>query len=510
MSKKNIILCFILLLKFVLQYALISTEYDLHRDEYLYLDQANHLAWGYLSVPPVTSWFSYIILLLGKSVFWVRFFPALFGALTILIVWKTTELLGGNLFALILSATAILLSALLRLNLLYQPNSIDVLCWALFYYCLIQFIYSNKDKWLLIAAVVFAFGFLNKYNVLFMAMGLFPALLITKQRKIFAGKHLYYAAGLALLLVLPNLVWQYQNDFPVIYHMQLLTETQLNNSSRTDFIKEQLIYYLGAFYVLIAGIISFFLYQPFHKYRVLFWSYVFTLIIFMYFKAKGYYAMGLHPVYFAFGSVYLEKLLDRKTWVRYLKPVMLLIAIVMFIPLANVAFPVSGPAETEKKAQSFKDFNLLRWEDGKDHSLPQDFADMLGWSELAAKVDSVYAILPDKNAVLVLCDNYGQAGAINYYSKFSDINALSYNADYIHWFDMGRKINDVIIIKDIYDEDRERKDEIPLFDTVMLTGRIENKYAREYDTRIYLLKGAKADIHTIIKEDIEEHDWKNR
>ena len=135
---------------------------------------------------------------------------------------------------------------------------------------------------------------------------------------------------------------------------------------------------------------------------------------------------------------------------------------------------------------------------------------MLGWSELAAKVDSVYAILPDKNAVLVLCDNYGQAGAINYYSKFSDINALSYNADYIHWFDMGRKINDVIIIKDIYDEDRERKDEIPLFDTVMLTGRIENKYAREYDTRIYLLKGAKADIHTIIKEDIEEKKKKNR
>lgn len=32
----------------------------------------------------------------------------------------------------------------------------------------------------------------------------------------------------------------------------------------------------------------------------------------------------------------------------------------------------------------------------------------------------------------------------------------------------------------------------------------------EYDTRIYLLKGAKTDIHVIIKEDIEEHDWKNR
>lgn len=55
MSKKTIILLGFIILKFVLQYALISPEYDLQRDEYLHLDQAHHLAWGYLSVPPVTS-----------------------------------------------------------------------------------------------------------------------------------------------------------------------------------------------------------------------------------------------------------------------------------------------------------------------------------------------------------------------------------------------------------------------------------------------------------------------
>ena len=100
MTKKTIILIGFIILKFVLQYVLISPEYDLQRDEYLHLDQAHHLAWGYLSVPPVTSWISYIIFLLGNSVFWVRFFPALFGAVTLLIVWKTIEVLKGNLYAL--------------------------------------------------------------------------------------------------------------------------------------------------------------------------------------------------------------------------------------------------------------------------------------------------------------------------------------------------------------------------------------------------------------------------
>ena len=91
MTKKNLVLILFLVLKFALQYVLLSSEYDLQRDEYLHLDQAKHLAWGFQSVPPFTSWVSYIILLLGNTIFWIKFFPALFGALTLLIVWKANS-----------------------------------------------------------------------------------------------------------------------------------------------------------------------------------------------------------------------------------------------------------------------------------------------------------------------------------------------------------------------------------------------------------------------------------
>ena len=161
MTKRNLILFGFIVLKFILQYVLVSSEYDLQRDEYLHLDQANHLAWGYLSVPPLTSWFSYLILLLGNSFFWIKFFPALFGALTLLIVWKAIELLKGNLYALILGALCVLFSCLLRLNMLYQPNSFDVLCWTAFYYFLIQYLTSENKKWFYWAGVIFALGFLN-------------------------------------------------------------------------------------------------------------------------------------------------------------------------------------------------------------------------------------------------------------------------------------------------------------------------------------------------------------
>ena len=91
MKKGRLICCLFILLKFVLQYVLVNDVYELHRDEFLHLDQAKHLAWGFHSVPPVTSWISWIILQLGNGIFWVKFFPALFGALTILVVWKTIE-----------------------------------------------------------------------------------------------------------------------------------------------------------------------------------------------------------------------------------------------------------------------------------------------------------------------------------------------------------------------------------------------------------------------------------
>src|SRR5690606_663034 len=193
MSKKAIFLAGFILLKFLLQYSFINPEYDLHRDEYLHLDQGNHLAWGYLSVLPVTSWISYIIKLLGNSIFWIKFFPALFGALTILVVWKAIEDLKGNLFALILGATCVLFSVLLRLNILYQPNSLDVLCWTTLYFIVIKYMNTEKNKWLFFGAMVFALGFLNKYNMAFLVIGLLPSIIITKQRKLLWNKYFYLA-----------------------------------------------------------------------------------------------------------------------------------------------------------------------------------------------------------------------------------------------------------------------------------------------------------------------------
>ncbi len=502
MTKKTLLLLGFILAKFLLQYNLINPYYDLHRDEYLHLDQANHLAWGYLSVPPVTSWISCIIQFLGNSLFWVKFFPALFGALTIVVVWKIIQELKGNLFALILGATCVLLSALLRLNFLFQPNSLDVLSWTTVYFFIIKYFNRKKTKWILIAAVAFAIGFLNKYNIAFLVVGFFPAVLLTEQREIFTVKKLYISILLCLLLISQNLLWQYNNDFPVFHHLQTLASTQLINIKRWDFFKEQAFYFVGSLPIIIASLYALLFYEPFKKYKPFFWSFIFTLIIFAYLRAKSYYAIGLYPVYISFGSVFLGNILNTNRR-KYLRPVFISIPVLFYILLFNVFYSVQKPEDILKKEKAYQKLGLLRWEDGKDHTLPQDFADMLGWKELAFKVDSAYLRLPNKESTIILCDNYGQAGAINFYTS-QKIRAVSFSADYINWFDLSGNYENLIRVKVRERSNTELEKTAPFFQNSILAASVTNNLAREFGTTIFVFTGAKIDVRERIKKEIDQ------
>lgn len=502
MTRKTTLLIALIALKFLLQYFLIIPDYELHRDEYLHLDQGNHLAWGFMSVPPVTSWIAWLIRALGNGIWTVRFFPALFGALTMLVVWKAAERLGGNLYACLLAGVCVLFSVLLRLNQLFQPNSLDVLCWTTLYYFLISYIHSGNRRWLYGFGAVFAFGFLNKYNIAFAVIGLLPAVLLTSQRRLLLNRDVYLALLLGLVLIAPNLIWQYQNGFPVFHHMKELAETQLVNVNRADFLKDQLLYFIGALVVIVAGLYGIVTYKPFKPYRLFFFSLFFTLAVFLYLRAKGYYAIGIYPIYMAFGAVYLAAVV-RTAWLR---SALVLMPVVLFIPLYRVAFPNKTPQQIIANPGPYQKLGMLRWEDGKDHPLPQDFADMVGWRELAEKVDAAYASMPPGEPVLVLCDNYGQAGAINYFSK-KGIKAVTFNADYVNWFDLSRPYKHLVRVKNAWEREDEIKETGPLFATGFAADSLTNPYAREHGAVIFVFRNARIDVNARLAKEIAEEKW---
>jgi len=500
-TRDNSILLLFMSVKVFVQYLLIHPVYDLQRDEYLHLDQANHPAWGYISLPPLSSWVAMIIKALGNDVFWVKFFPALFGAFTIYFAWKIVQALGGNLFAKILVASSLLVSVLLRLNTMFQPNSFEVMSWTAFYYFLVLFVQSQKNRYLYILAFVAALGFLNKYNLLFMVAGLIPAIIISPNRDVFRNKHLYYALIFFLLLITPNIIWQVNNNYPVVHHMKTLARTQLVNVERSGFLKEQVLYFLNSLFILVAAAIAFIRYRPFVIYRFIGVGYVFSIALYVYLRAKGYYAIGLYPALIAFGVVYLEHITEGgRKWI--FRVLMIVVQIGIFVPLFQVVMPDKSPAQISANLEPYRRFGLLRWEDGKEHHLPQDFADMVGWRELAYKVDSVYNTLPDKESILIICDNYGQAGAINYYT-INNLKAVTFNADYVNWFPMGMNIKHVILVSN--DEDDPVNGEERLFcDTVYKAGSVTDTNAREFGTIIFVLKNINVDVWPRINKEIAE------
>lgn len=498
-SQSTFLLVAFLVLKIVLSFWLVNDVYELHRDEFLHLDQANHLAAGYLSVPPFTAFVSLLIRWLGNSEWVVRLFPALFGAATIFFCWKMVELLDGSLFAKCLVAIACLCSAYLRLNTLYQPNSFDVLAWAAVFYSLMRYFKDGQPANLYALAVWAALGFLNQYNIIFLLLGLLPALLVTTRRKLFTHKHFYGALLLMIVLVSPNVIWQIVNHFPVLKHMKELQETQLTHVNRADFFKEQLLYFACAIFVLLGGFIGLLLHRPWREHRWVLFTYVATIALFSFFNAKGYYALGLYPVILAFGSAYLS--LKLKRWP--FRALLLAFTIGTFIWLIPFIMPVYSPVQIIAEHNRFQRLGLLRWNDGQEHDLPQDYADMTGWRELAAIVDSAYNLVPDKSGLLILCDNYGEAGAINYYSAFGNIGATSFSADYKYWMDLTVPVRTKIRVREFYSREAATKDSLD-YRSMRRIGEVRNPYSLERGTAVYLLHDPKVDVNAELRKYLSE------
>ena len=496
--KKYWILLLLILVKFVLQFIVINPIYELHRDEFLHLDQAFHPAAGFISVPPLISWVSILINFLGGGLFWIRFFPALFGVLTLVSIWLIIEELDGGIFAQLLSGTVFVFSVFTRVNLLYQPNSFDILVWTAVFYLLVRYIIDSKPNWLYCIAIVSVLGFYNKYNVVFLLMGLFLAILGTDLRKVLVSKSFFIALLLGLILFLPNLLWQYNHGFPVVLHMKVLRESQLSHVDTLGFIKDQLVFLAGALPLFIAAFFAFFSHFELKKFKVIGFTFILVMAVFILLKAKNYYALGLYPVLFAFGSVYLEKNFPRKF--PYISIIYLTINILLFIGVAKFMFPVLSPEEIIERKEQFDSMGLMRWEDGKNHQLPQDFADMLGWKEMSAHTCNTFNRLTeeDKKGTLIFCDNYGQAGALNFYNRGKTPEAYSFSTDYLFWIPENIRITNVILIGK-YPDNKV----VQLFNRIEKIGSVENPFAREKGTSVYLMSGAKEKFSRVFNDEVK-------
>ena len=470
-------------MKFILPFLLQSPAYELHRDEFLYYEQGQHPALGYLENPPLLSYLGTISGWLGGSEFWIKFWPSLLGALTVVVTGLITSEFGGKKFAQALAGLGIITGAYLRMHFLFQPNSLDIFFWTLAIYFLIRFIKTANQKHFYYYAAALAVGFWSKYSIIFLIAAITIGLLITYHRKIFTKAFTYKAALLGFVLVLPNVLWQYFHNWPLVHHMQELQETQLRFLNPLDFIKDQILYLLPVVFVWITGLVWIFKNR---QWQFISWTYFFVIILLLLGRGKSYYSMGIYPVLLAAGAVAWENFSARKVWLRYAAVTLIIILTILFIPML---LPIWKPQKLAAfyKNNSVEKTGLLKWEDQKNHPLPQDFSDMVGWREIAQQTTVVYNHLSkeEQTRTLIKGDNYGLCGALNFYGKKLGLpQVYGYNGSFLLWMPDTLHLENVITVGEQFPD--TTRDLVKHFKRISIEGELKDSFARQNGTQIIL------------------------
>ena len=361
---------------------------EYHRDELLYFSLGQHPAFGYVSVPPLIGWIAWLMQnIFGYSVFAVRLFPALLSGLMVFLASLMAKELGGSRYAGILAGIGLTISIFfMRSFALFQPVHTEIFLWTLCIFFILKYINTRNDRFLIFFGIAAGFALLNKYLSVLLFTGLLVVIPFTIYRDLFRKRMFWTGLITGFLIFLPNLIWQAFKGFPVFNHLSELYDKQLVHMDIPLFLTEQLLMPFAGSVLTIAGLIFLLTGKNAAKFRFLGYVAVFVILALLVLKGKSYYTLGVFPFLIISGAVAYD-LWIKKRWVRITIPLFL---ILITIPAVPIGLPVYDKEGLIKYFNKFGTDLGKRFEDGSIHSLPQDYADMLGWEELTLLAKKAY------------------------------------------------------------------------------------------------------------------------
>jgi hypothetical protein len=229
--------------------------------------------------------------------------------------------LGGKRFAQGFAALATLCApGILSLDGFLSMNAFEPLFWMGCAWLLLRIVNTGNQKLWIWFGVVAGLGLENKYSMLIFGAGLACGLLLTPERRMLARPWTWIACAIALLIFLPNLVWNIQHHFPF-----LELQANIRRSGRdvpltpwAFFGQETLAMHPLALPLWLAGLWFYFFSPRGKPFRVLGWAWVFTAAVIVVRSPRIYYLFPAFPILFAGGAVACEAWLNRP-WLAWAK-----------------------------------------------------------------------------------------------------------------------------------------------------------------------------------------------
>jgi len=469
-------------------------RYGIFRDELYYLACTDRPAWGYVDLPPLSiavlrGWRA----VFGDGVVAIRIPVVLCSAAWLALVLKLTAELGGRAGAQAIAGTGALFAPLLLgTRRFYSMNALDHLLWAAALLLLVRSLRRERlAEWIGLGVVV-GLGLLNKYSMGFLAAAVAVGVVLTSHRRVLATKGPWIAAAIALALFAPHLAWEQAHDWPSLEFMRNAAERKNAAVSPSAFVGRQLLE-LGPLNALVWVAGLGWLLAGGARMRVLAIAYLLLLVFFATRNAKPYYLGASYPVLFAAGGVFWERRLRGPRGRRWGTPALVGALAASGLALVPFALPVL-PVERFVAYQAALGLEPHAEERNELGALPQGYADMFGWRELADLVDRAWGRLSDEERArcVIYLRNYGEAGAVDYFGRERGWSpALCAHNSYWTWGPGDLPGDVAIIVGNSRDLAEARADLEGLFDAVELVGMLEHPYAMPFENgrHVFLCRG---------------------
>jgi len=467
-----------------------------------YIACSKRLAAGYVDHPPLAMFLMAAgRSLFGATEFGIRALPAVAHALVVALAGLIARRLGGRRTAVFLSCLSVFLAPIIIGHTsIFQMNAFAYLFWALAAYLLALIADRSRPGLWVLLGVVMGLGLLNKIDFLWFGAGLGAGLLLTDLRKHLSTPWPYAAAGIALFLFTPFIVWNITHDFAHLEFIRNASTGKYSGLSRLDFLAGQALFLNPVNMLLwVPGLLFLLFNREARRYRVLGIIYATAFLILLANPhSKAEYLAPAYVMLFAAGGVAIERWASRgrRGWAVASFAALSALTSLLMMPMAVPALPVDTfikySAAIGMKPSSSENLSLSE--------LPQFYADMFGWEEMARDVSAVYLTLPEaeRASTVVLARNYGEAGTLEYYaSKYPLPRVICPHNSYWFWGYPKEDIRNVIVLRGNEEDHKKSCAEVTL--AAIHTCRYCMPY--ENNMRIFVCRGLRVPLAEVWKRD---------
>ena len=383
----------------------LAPRYGPHRDELYFVSAGQRLDWGYPDQPSLTPFLARLATEVAPHHLLALRLPSILAVVGIvLLAVQFARLVGAGRGGQVLTAVVVAASAvLMALGHLLSTATFDTLAWTAVLVLVTQAVLDHRPRLWLVAGVVAGIGLNNKHAVAFLLFAILVACLLDRELRPQLRTPWPWLAGvIALLMWVPNLLWQADHGWPVFDLSADIQDEYGGALGRIALIGEAAIIFSPLIlFVWILGLVRLLRTPEWSRARLPAIVFLVVLVTFLVTGGKGYYLAGAIVPLVAAGCTWLA----RGRSARRLSAYGAVLAV-----SAAFAWPALVPVlPASTYAGSF-------WQQLDDNQ-----PETVGWPEYTAQVRALVRDLPP--STVVFTGNYGEAGAFEWYGVDAPVHS---------------------------------------------------------------------------------------